>query len=238
MRKPLMLSMALCLVALSAQAFDLLPIHRFTRNDGKIGVPIVGQGWLEVTNDDWMPYIVDVDANRRRINVWPDNGTRGGRQVRPGVITYINTDSGFWTITGPARQEFNLGVRPGQSTAIHIQGFREGNRYGAIVNVNDGRRDIAATIVNPAFRSPDQLPFPDRIHYPYVGPPQYVDGPGPVYVPPPPPPPPYYPPHHYNPPPPPPPPPPYHHYGPVPPLGVPPRIPEPPSHDPYIQHRW
>ncbi len=240
MRKTLLLCMALCVAAVSAPAFDLLPQHQFVRDEGKTGVPTVGQGWMAVTNDDWMNYIIEVDENSRRINVWPSDGTHGGRMSQPGVTTYVALDNGFWSVSGPSGREEHLGVRPGQTTAMRLQGFSEGNRYGTLALVNEGHRERETVVLNPMYRNSNQLPYAAGINYPYMGPPEYINppGPGPAYLPPaPPPPPPYYPPYHHNPPPPPPPPPPYHHYGPTPPLGVPPYH-QPEPNNPVLQHRW
>lgn len=166
------------------------------------------QGWLAVSNRDWVPYSLVVNGKGNLALYRADSGF-GGVVIPSGTTVTLALEKDTYNLYGNNPERLQVRIREGRTTTLSLEPYGYAGNAGLIGVVNDGDRVRNGTLFDvyappPVIVTPAQPPI---IIAPPPPPPIIVNRPPIIVRPPayrPPPPPPYYRPGRPYPPPPPP----------------------------------
>lgn len=149
------------------------------------------QGWLSITNRDWMPYYLAVNR-KDKLFLYRAGDGHGGVLIPSGTTVTLALEKETYDMYGTSSERLKVRVREGRTTTLSLEPFGFVGNTGLRGVVNDGDRvrnevlfdNYSTVVVRPT-------PVPVIVNRPPPPPPPpVIIGRPPYHRPPPPPPPP------------------------------------------------
>lgn len=119
------------------------------------------QGWLTITNRDWIPYTF-VYAGGRKYYIYRADVNRGGTTLPSGVTVALAIDKDDYSLYGPSGHKLNVKVREGRTTTLSLEPFGYAGSTGLNGVVNDSERVRTAVLID-ALRAVVVAPPPPTV---------------------------------------------------------------------------
>ncbi len=109
----------------------------------KPGQPVLDrrQGWLTISNRDWVDYYLTIDADHARIML--DRQNNGGTRIASGSYQVVPLERAMWEVVGDSdRDMVEVRIRPGLESELALVPTGSGNQSGLVgVTMSDGSRN-------------------------------------------------------------------------------------------------
>ena len=155
------------------------------------------QGWLVISNRDWMDYTLSIDYNDEKLYLYRQGQGWGSVHLPSGSTITIALEKDTWDLYGNSSEKLKVRIREGRTTTLSLEPFGYVGNTGLMGVVNDGNNIRNETLFNVYTQPVIVTPPPPAIIIEQPPPPPVIVGRPPRYRP-----------HGYYPAPPPPPPPP------------------------------
>ncbi|MDR0362166.1 MAG: hypothetical protein LBJ46_05715 [Planctomycetota bacterium] len=149
----LLLGVTLAAPAWAAAQIAHAPLHH-SHNPPPLGRK---QGWLVISNRDWMDYSLMIDYSKEKIYLYRPGMGYGTVQAPSGTSITLALPKDNWDVYGQGDQKLKVRIREGRTTTLSLEPFGYAGNTGLNAVANDGDRvrsetlffDIPQIIVQP-----------------------------------------------------------------------------------------